>query len=853
VEARVAEAGPVDETPVGDSGEPRGLDLVGTIVGGCLVLRRIAAGGMGVVYEARQDPPGRLVALKLLRTALEGDESVRRFEREARTLGHLQHPGIAQIYGAGSHLAASVDRLPYFILEHVAGARNVVQYADEHHLDVRRRLELFARVCEAVHFGHTKGVIHRDLKPDNVLVDAEGHPKVIDFGIARTTEDDASVAPTQTGHIVGTVPYMSPEQVMGRRSEVDTRSDVYALGVILYELLTGRMPYDLDGLNLVEMASVIAFKAPVPPAKVRPELAGDVSVILQKALAKEPARRYSSAADLGKDVERFLAYTPIEARPPSLGYQVRLFARRNRVGFLAIVGAVVALLGATGVSLWFASSEARQRHVAEGQTQRAERLLHTSLGLPRHVLDEFDPQLAKLPGSTQLRAILAADIASHLDTLTLGEADEPGTLRRVADAYFALGTLEGGGGGVGLGEWSKSIDSYEKARSLFERILRLDPSDRAALHNRIFIDLKIVALLIAQSRLKEADDRLSRAIRDIEAVPETPENDSFASVRRLSWDLRAELAYWDGRFVDSARDYERVFARLREGVPDTTTNVKDLQNLIRAELNLAQTLPKAGRSAEVAAHVEHIEALARRLEEVNPTFESWLTLAKTYRDLGDVVSNGPPDAPLDYYRRALRWSEALTERDPTDAASREIAAVTRGWLAIALDAAGRSSEAVPYHERTIRDNDERSARDAKDRLALWNSIVTRTRYADSLRRLHRFDEAVKALDEAQTRLDRFRSGEPGGVASDVHASDIAWTRAEIEESRLEADPGASGDSRAATLRRARDHYVEARDLLANLEQASRLPSDKTGNLAALRQRVERANRQLAELPDSPPR
>jgi WD40 repeat protein/predicted Ser/Thr protein kinase len=337
-------------------------------VGHYRILRRIAEGGMGAVYEAEQDSPRRTVALKVIRPGLASPALLTRFRHEAQILGRLHHPGIAQVYEAG----VAEDGQPFIAMEFILG-QPLDEYARHHALALGARVELLARVCDAVQHAHDQGVIHRDLKPANILVEESGQPKVLDFGVARATDADLLTGSglTRTGQLLGTPNYMSPEQVTADPAAIDHRADVYTLGVILFELLAHRPPYQLEGRPLAEVARLILEEEPPRLGSVNPELRGDVQTIVAKALAKDPARRYPSAAELAADLRRWLAHEPIRARPPSALYQLRKFARRHK----ALVGGVLAtglalVLGLVGTTL-FAVGEARQRGEAEHNARQA--------------------------------------------------------------------------------------------------------------------------------------------------------------------------------------------------------------------------------------------------------------------------------------------------------------------------------------------------------------------------------------------------------------------------------------------------------------------------------------------------
>jgi eukaryotic-like serine/threonine-protein kinase len=317
--------------------EGNGAQAAPGTIGRYRILRLLGEGGMGAVYEAEQENPQRTVALKVIRAGYADAEVLRRFENETRALGRLQHAGIAQIYDAGT-AETPLGRQPYFAMELVRG-QALLRYCDEHKLDVRERLELAAKVCDAVQHAHQRGLIHRDLKPANILVDESGQPKILDFGIARLTDSDAQATrQTSVGQIIGTLAYMSPEQVSGDPDEVDTRSDVYALGVVLYELLAGKAPY-ATGRQVHEAVRAIREEEPTRLSSLKRTLRGDVETIVAKALEKDKARRYASAAELAADIRRHLHDEPIVARPASTAYQIQKFARRNKV----LVGGIAAV------------------------------------------------------------------------------------------------------------------------------------------------------------------------------------------------------------------------------------------------------------------------------------------------------------------------------------------------------------------------------------------------------------------------------------------------------------------------------------------------------------------------------
>ncbi|MDP6693864.1 MAG: serine/threonine-protein kinase, partial [Phycisphaerales bacterium] len=322
-------------------------------IGQYKVRRVIGSGGMGTVYEAIQESPRRKVAIKVMRSGVTSRSAMRRFEYESQILGRLSHPCIAQVYEAGTHDDGS-GGVPYFAMEYIVGARTLLDYAEKKNLTIHQKLELFEQVCDAVHHGHLKGIIHRDLKPDNILVDSSGNPKIIDFGVARSTDSDMVVTTLQTnvGQLIGTVQYMSPEQCEADPDLIDARSDVYSLGVILYELLTGQPPYNLSSIPIYEATRLIREQQPTKMTTIAEGIQGDLETIVTKAMDKDRDRRYQSSYELGQDITRYLENEPIHARRASMVYQLKMFARRNRGIVLGLTTIAIVLVLATVVSVY---------------------------------------------------------------------------------------------------------------------------------------------------------------------------------------------------------------------------------------------------------------------------------------------------------------------------------------------------------------------------------------------------------------------------------------------------------------------------------------------------------------------
>ncbi|MEI6240626.1 MAG: serine/threonine-protein kinase [Planctomycetia bacterium] len=375
----------------------------GTVLGGATILRLLGEGGMGRVYEARQAAPDRLVAVKMLRDAIVSREQLQRFGYEAEVLGRLRHPHVAQIFTSGVHQHGAIA-VPFFIMELIPDARPITLHAAECRLDLRARVELFRRVCDAVAHGHRKGVIHRDLKPANILVDSAGDPKVIDFGVARSTAPHAAHAPPRTlaGQRIGTLLYMSPEQLDGRVDEIDARTDVYALGLVLHELVAGQLPHDVQGTSLLEAARTVQDVGPRAARAVERAAvaagcgrfaARSLAAIVNACLAANPADRYATALEVAAELARWTQDEPVLARPPTWGESVGRLVRRHRAAAVATVVAAVSLATAfVGISV-FSLTAARKAAEARAELYHATVLLAAE-ARDRDSLPEARRQLA---------------------------------------------------------------------------------------------------------------------------------------------------------------------------------------------------------------------------------------------------------------------------------------------------------------------------------------------------------------------------------------------------------------------------------------------------------------------------
>jgi serine/threonine-protein kinase len=585
-------------------------DLEGTQLGPYRLIRRLATGGMGAIYEGVQDSPvDRRVAIKVLRDPLASEEARRRFQREGQFLAKLEHERIARLYDAGVAQLEGGEALPYLVMEFVDGLP-VHEYCRKHQLGVRACVELFRHICDAVDDAHQHLIIHRDIKPDNVLVTSDGTPKLLDFGIARLAEDDGSwTRLTAEGMRVLTPRYASPEQVLG--DPITTRSDVYSLGVLLYELLTETSPHG-EKASPSQMQRAICEVLPVPPSSQRPGISRELDAVILMALRKETSRRYPSAAALSEDLGRFLTGLPVQACPDTLGYRVRKLFRRHPVtSALASIGSgAILTLAIVSTNLFFRSEQARslaETRLIEVTTQKTI-VDEINAFFNDEILQGARAELARDKDIT-MREVLdgaSAQLDGRFENAPLVEAA----------VRYSLGTTY-----LSLGRDEQAVEQLRRALEL--RRANLGPDTMEAFEAQRDLALTLTYLQRPDESIELNEDLLERQTRVFGA------DDGYTQVTRAN----LSLAYWGvGKLKEAGEIMEGLLEIRRRTLgtdhENTLTTLNNLGTLYRKTNRLDEALP---------LYEEAMEGRRRVLGEDHPsTLVTRGHMAIAQRDLGRV-------------------------------------------------------------------------------------------------------------------------------------------------------------------------------------------------------------------------
>ena len=662
---------------------------VGRLVGPYRVVQEIGRGGMGAVYLAERADGHyqQRVALKVIKRGMDTEQVLVRFRAERQILASLDHPNIARLLDGGS----TEQGVPFFAMEYIEG-EPIDVWADRRELAVEDRLRLFLQVCGAVAYAHQNLVVHRDIKPLNILVTVDGTPKLLDFGIAKVLHEGADEATsTVTGMRLLTPEYASPEQIDGRHAT--TVSDVYALGVVLYELLTGRSPYRARSRAPLDLVEAVRTTDPERPSaigsteKVRRRLRGDLDTILLTALRKEPARRYQSVEQFAGDLRRHLEGLPVRARPDTFRYRADKFVRRNRVPVAAGGLLALALLGGTAATAY----QAQQARAAQA---RAERRFADVRKLANSLLFDYHDAIRNLKGARPVRERMVRDALGYLDGLAGESQEDPSLQRELAGAYVRIGDLQGGEPSS-LGDDEGAARSYVKALGIQE------------------------ALILADT----GNVRLKREAAN-----------TALSLGRVVWGR--------GDVAGGLTHVRRARALLDPLVARAPTDTDLRLQLSAANNLLGQIFLEEGKIAQsLEYHATDLKQLEAAPESERKLPNVRHAMSVTYGYLADAqAESGDLAGALESHRRSGAIRRQLSAEFPDNATYAELAGSARYYEATMLGRLGRWEEALAIHREGL-------AQDS-------NSVFGRCRVGEALAALGRHEEALGDLRIALQRHER---------------------------------------------------------------------------------------------------
>jgi eukaryotic-like serine/threonine-protein kinase len=724
---------------------------IGKVVGPYRIVDEIGEGGMGKVYRAvrADDVFQRQVAIKIVKRGMDTDFIRRRFRNERQILAGLNHPNITRLLDGGT----TEDGLPYFVMEYIQGLP-LLEYCDERRLNTNERLKLFLKVCSAVQYAHQNLIVHRDLKPRNILVTSDGEPKLLDFGIAKILNLDLSsqtADPTMMRFRLMTPEYASPEQARGEI--ITVASDVYSLGVILYELLSGHRPYRLSQVSPHDVARVICEVEPprpstavksvvkVPrskdaetetltpelvssnrssaPEKLRWRLHGDLDNIVLMAIRKEPSRRYASVEQFAEDIRRHLDGKPVAARQDTFLYRTTKFLGRHAWGVVAVVLLMVSMTAGVATTIY--------------QSRRADRRFEEVRKLANYFLFDLHDAMEKLPGSVPVREMLVRRALQYLDSLAQEASGDPSLLSELATAYQKVGDVQGSPTRPNLGSTAGALQSYQKALAIRERLIQLKPNDFEARRELGMSHSNVSSILNVAGDSRAAMEHAQKAVAILEQLYKDDPGNS-----QVQYDLA--VAY---QFLGNAHVVTSNWQKVGE-YRERTLNLYEQQASrtpfdISVQRNISTTLKQLGAvkarlKDRAAALLSFRRALAideKLAAQDQNSIQSRNELGVAYNGMGFALSElGEYTEAIAWYNRALEIREELARDDVHDARARRRLANTNQDLGSVYQKQGKWKEASDHYRRVVelreavRAVDELSADNILDLARAYSALGT---------------------------------------------------------------------------------------------------------------------------------
>ena len=750
-------------------------------IDGYKIIEPIGMGGMGTVYLAERQGEGfsQKVALKVIKRGMDTHTVLRRFLTERRILADLEHPNIARMLDGGS----TEDGSPYFVMEYVKGER-LRAYCDDHGLDIRSRLLIFAKVCSAVNYAHQKLVVHRDIKPSNILVTEDGEPKLLDFGIAKLLNPDRTAsdhAATATNFRVMTPEYASPEQLRG--SPTTTLTDVYSLGVVLYELLTGVRPFKAEGANPIAIIQAMTSREPIKPsvaagsaqgeqtlpddkfteliqihttgdAPIRsvthtatPDakaLRGDLDNIVMMAIRREKERRYQSVQELLDDVERYLNGLPVKATKDSRRYRVGKFVGRHRAAVASAVIVAAALISTVGITGYQYRQASFERAKAEARFAEGRKFASAV------IYDHYE-RIKNLPGSTEAKAGLIADAVNYLDAVSKDSGDDREFQRELAKAYIKLSEIQGVTTGSGdLGDYASARASLTKAIRLLEQLAAVSPAvEDQSLLAESYSNLSYLTSPSESEAYADRSFEIYKFLRDVNPDKEKAEYDyagalwDRANQVRTKGDARAAIEH----FNEAASIYESLY--------NSTANIRYRRSASLTYKNVGSVYRVNGDPAAALASYEKALQYDRQIVAESPeNVQAIIGLSFSHRGIGEALTELRQfDRAFTELNEAIAIQERVFADDTKNAFLAD--ALNESYLGAAVLHRERSefSTAESFF-RKVFEMERGTSRDAANTLRRLYFAKAHLEFAELLLRMGRAGDKVKAeLTAALTVFD----------------------------------------------------------------------------------------------------
>lgn len=756
---------PADPLPGRSRNAP---DVAGTQIGPYRVVREIGAGGMGAVYLASRadDTFNKRVAIKLVQAGVHTEEILRRFRHERQILATFDHPNIAKLLDGGT----TEQGLPYFVMDYVEGTR-IDEYCESHKLNVSERIRLFRGVCSAVQYVHQNLVVHRDLKPGNILVTPDGVPKLLDFGIAKLLKPDMFTSlmdATRVEFRLMTPGYASPEQVRGE--PVTTASDVYSLGVILYELLTSQRPYRVKTDSPAEILravceqdpekpstavtrpeetgqtrtltpEIIAAKRGTLPDKLKKQLSGDLDTIVAKALRKEPQRRYVSVEQLSEDLRRHLEGLPVSAHRDSWTYRAGKFITRHKPGVAAAALIAISLFCAVLATTW-------QARVARAERANAQEQFNDVRKLATSFLFEFHDTIQNLPGSTPARKLVVQRAIEYLGKLTKRAHGDAGLQRELAEAYLKVGDVQGNPYLANLGDTEGAVESYNQAFQISQSLIKANARDTEARRDLARSYKSLGEALPLLGKPTEGVDDLHKASELLEAMTASdPGNQKLGAELANCYQALGDLQGHTG--LQNLGDPAAALASYGKARAIYQVQVSRNQNVRDARRGLAVLQMRIGdleisRGEEKEGVKEYHDALGilEELSVSDPTnADIGRILAVGYRKVGGAQEEMNPGEALNNYAKAAAINERLMKADPNNAQASMSLAITLRYTGDLEAKRGNRSNALANYERVLQILERLAAGEPRNILLQGRHAEMLVFTSDLMARNGRLDEA----------------------------------------------------------------------------------------------------------------